>query len=688
MRTKKALIAVLCFLLMFTMMPMSIYADSPTVTVKVEAEKTNVNQNDEVNFTIYLEDCSGLAESGGLFNLDFNLVIPTGLTLVANSAVVDTNFATNTGFAMPAFNAAAGAMKFSSLGALASGYSGGRIPVMTFKCKVDADAVGNKVVDVTNIVPTDELGKTNTFTAVNVPATINIAAPTTYITSVTASVDAPVSGSPLDITASVDGSAGYTAASVTWYEGDAISDSAKVDTTTSPNAKAETVYTAVIGLTAKSTEGYKFKTGSEITATDGYEVVSGGTETALSISKTFAETSKEGLEVSVDALNETYGYTSPASKTIVIKNIGTSTNIQVKSVEVSDTAKFEIVGSSQPTINAGSIDNTSFKIKAKTGLNAGRYPATITVKDMDDNSYTATVTLNVARKPLGDIGISQNGWMYGDSAPTYTTSGLDSLTNSQYKIEYSVKDANVWSATKPTKAGTYTIKVTVTDTNLEEKSASNDFTIAKNNKEIQIIAASNQWTYDGNSHSDTSYTVKYNGRVATDGALTTGDTVTAVISGSVKDKKDTVTGNNVVQSYTIENEDCYSNVTRTNGTLTIKPITTEIVVRGDSDTRGYNGNALTKNTFTYTDGVLISGDTLTATVTGSQTYVGESFNRVTNVKVMRDGVDISSNYTFGTHVNGKLKVTAVEQPLAIADQTMTTNSTLLKSELEAAAYRR
>ena len=35
---------------------------------------------------------------------------------------------------------------------------------------------------------------------------------------------------------------------------------------------------------------------------------------------------------------------------------------------------------------------------------------------------------------------------------------------------------------------------------------------------------------------------------------------------------------------------------------------------------------------------------------------------------MRNGEDITSNYTMGTHINGVLEVTSASQPLAIADQ--------------------
>ena len=127
---------------------------------------------------------------------------------------------------------------------------------------------------------------------------------------------------------------------------------------------------------------------------------------------------------------------------------------------------------------------------------------------------------------------------------------------------------------------------------------------------------------------------------------------------------------------------CYSNIVKAAGKLTVNPITTPIVVTADSDTKVYNGTELTKNTYTYTDGVLLPGDMLEATITGSQKFVGSSNNAVSNVKVMRNGEDITSNYTMGTHVNGVLEVTSAEQPLAIADQYVKVNGSISKGYLE------
>lgn len=398
-------------------------------------------------------------------------------------------------------------------------------------------------------------------------------------------------------------------------------------------------------------------------------------------------TKAEGFDVSDVPLNETYGYTTAKRVAIPIKNRGTNP-LKIKNVSVSS-ANFKTRGSpvliERPTVAAGATDNTSYTIEAMPELNAGTYTAIITVTDENDKTYTSTVTLTVGRKPLGDISVSKDGWTYDGTVHTgYTKSGLDSVPSDKYLIEYSVKDANSWSTTVPKTAGNYTIRLTITDSNLEEKSAESDFTIAKNNKEIQIIANSHEWTYDSHYQMDEGYTVKYDGTVITDGVLPTGDTISAMIVGSVKDVKDTVTGNNEVREVNIQNRDSYSNVTTTNGTLTINPITTPIIVTAGSATKAYDGSALTKDSYTFTNGIVKMGDTLKATITGSRTYVGTISNTVSDVKVMRGKADISDNYTFGTHVNGTLEVTAIDQPLSIADQYVRVNGTLFTSELEAA----
>ncbi len=109
---------------------------------------------------------------------------------------------------------------------------------------------------------------------------------------------------------------------------------------------------------------------------------------------------------------------------------------------MSDTDKFEINISSQPTIGIGAT-NTDFKIKAKTGLSAGTYTPTITVTDENGKTYTATVTLKVEQKQLTGLGISglDSTWVYG-TTKTPTATGVDDLGADGYEIIYSKKDSS------------------------------------------------------------------------------------------------------------------------------------------------------------------------------------------------------------------------------------------------------
>ena len=74
-----------------------------------------------------------------------------------------------------------------------------------------------------------------------------------------------------------------------------------------------------------------------------------------------------GLSVNnVTLPNVTFGYTVVPEATINITNIGAA-ELKITNVTVSDTDKFEIIGTTQPTIGIGAINN-DFKIKAKSGL--------------------------------------------------------------------------------------------------------------------------------------------------------------------------------------------------------------------------------------------------------------------------------------------------------------------------------
>ena len=174
---------------------------------------------------------------------------------------------------------------------------------------------------------------------------------------------------------------------------------------------------------------------------------------------------------------------------------------------------------------------------------------------------------------------------------------------------------------------------------------------------ITITAASQTWTYDGNTHSDATVTV-------TSGSLLTDDALVATATGSVKNVVDTSTGNNpIATGYKIMHggTDVTANyvITPVAGTLTITP--KAVTLTSGSKSREYNGSALTNaevegknaNGLTTETG-WVGSEGATYNFTGTQTAVGSSANAFTYT--LKTGT-IATNYTI-TKTEGTLEVTA------------------------------
>ena len=93
------------------------------------------------------------------------------------------------------------------------------------------------------------------------------------------------------------------------------------------------------------------------------------------------------------------------------------------------------------------------------------------------------------------------------------------------------------------------------------------------------------------------------------------------------------------------------------GTLTVTANENKIIITANSANKKYDGTALKDSGYTYTSGVLVSGDVLEAVVSGEQLNVGSADNKVISYKVTRNGQDVTGNYTFGESQNGVLEVT-------------------------------
>ena len=92
------------------------------------------------------------------------------------------------------------------------------------------------------------------------------------------------------------------------------------------------------------------------------------------------------------------------------------------------------------------------------------------------------------------------------------------------------------------------------------------------------------------------------------------------------------------------------------GTLTVVPNSTPITIVAASDHKYYDNLPLENPTYKYTEGVIAPGDSLVVVVEGSITDVGSTENVVVEYYVIRDGVDVTDNYTFGEIYNGLLEV--------------------------------
>ena len=168
--------------------------------------------------------------------------------------------------------------------------------------------------------------------------------------------------------------------------------------------------------------------------------------------------------------------------------------------------------------------------------------------------------------------------------------------------------------------------------------------------EISIKATSAKKVYDGTELTANSYDV-------ISGALESGDTLEVEYSGSitnagtvankiVKVTAKDANGKDVTAKYKISTQDGTLEITKAPLTVTAK-----------SAEKVYDGKALTANTCEV-KGSLAKGHKISATVTGSQTQIGSSKNKASNVKIVdANGNDVTSNYEI-TYVEGTLTVKA------------------------------
>ncbi len=155
--------------------------------------------------------------------------------------------------------------------------------------------------------------------------------------------------------------------------------------------------------------------------------------------------------------------------------------------------------------------------------------------------------------------------------------------------------------------------------------ADGELTMTNASAAITITAASGEWTYDGTAHENTAVTV-------TEGSLLEGDELVATATGSVTNVADTATGNNpIAEGYKIMHGDMdvtgnYT-ITPVAGTLTINK--RSVTLTSESDSREYNGTALTNPNVTVSGDGFVPGEVVGIKATGSVTLVSSVINTIT-----------------------------------------------------------
>ena len=276
-----------------------------------------------------------------------------------------------------------------------------------------------------------------------------------------------------------------------------------------------------------------------------------------------------------------------------------------------------------------------------------------------ESNYTVSETVGTLTVTKGKISdyVTLKG---NDQSKTYDGTALSAgaatatdKNGNDLKIEYSTDGTN-WTEdpstiTATNVSDTTTVQIRVSADNYDGYVTGTE-TLTITPATVILTSESGEKTYDGTALTKPDVTVSGVGFVEGEVSdIKATGSVTYVEEGKVTNAITYTTGANFKESnYTI---------TKKEGALSINPISTPIVIKANSGEKVYDGSELTAQGVTFTDGVLLEGDELKVTVSGSQTNVGSSDNKVTNIKVMRGEQDVTENYTFGDSIYGTLTVT-------------------------------
>ncbi|MBQ6214025.1 MAG: InlB B-repeat-containing protein [Oscillospiraceae bacterium] len=292
--------------------------------------------------------------------------------------------------------------------------------------------------------------------------------------------------------------------------------------------------------------------------------------------------------------------------------------------------------------NAGSYSDVTANVGT---LSINKAAVTLT-SGSKTREYNGSALTNEEVEGKNENGLTvETGWV-GSEGATYSFTGTITTAGT-------VKNAFSYTLKEGTLAENYTITKT-----------EGDLTIEASTKALSVASADGSWTYDGETHTNKTYTVTFGSDTitGTEGqttfTLSTGDTLTVVPTekgaNGVKNVSDS--GANSF-TWSITNEANYTKGTDTVGSLSVTPAT--LTVTTPDAEKEYDGTALTaEGTITG----FVNGETATFTTTGNQTAVGSSEN---SYSLTWDGTAISTDYTVSEDL-GTLEVKKSTKELKVA----------------------
>ena len=331
-------------------------------------------------------------------------------------------------------------------------------------------------------------------------------------------------------------------------------------------AKTPAVQSVVLGSTTLTTADYAVSYENNVEAGTATAKVTGQRTYQGEATANFT-ISKAALQLSVTMDGWTYGESSPTERVPVVDgNLGQGTQTIMYKVK---NAPDESYGAEQP-------------------VNAGTYTVKVTVAETDNyQSGSATADFTISKADLS-LSVNLTGWTYGDAANTPTVVGNEGKGAETFT--YKGANEETYSATVPTKVGSYMVKASVAETdNYNAGEATAQFAIAQADFSQVVIGDIAAQTFTG-SAIQPAVTVTFKG-VEVDAS-----------EYNVNYSNNTNVGTATV---TLTTKNVSFAAGETNPTKTFQIVADKVTITGQNQTETYSGSAIDYTNGSVEKGVLV-----------------------------------------------------------------------------------